>query len=161
MRNWRAAWYERHPEGLVGRLRELARTRPEAAQALITRLEKEGWVGLGEDLRAPRAICPACEGVGKVLTTGAVASGWHTCPTCGGQGLMPYPLTRWQEYCRECWGEGGWWAYHPHQPDDDIWVVCPECEGLGVFTRMGPAAYAEEVGGRVEEDFPPDAPLPF
>ncbi|APD09729.1 hypothetical protein A0O31_01621 [Thermus brockianus] len=163
MRSWRAAWYQANPEGLVGRLRDLARSRPEAARALATRLEREGWGPWWEllgDLQAPRALCPVCEGEGEVLTTGAVASGWHTCPTCGGQGLMPYPLTQWREYCHECWGEGGWWAYHPHRPDDDIWVECPECGGIGVFTRMGPAAYAE-VRGRVEEDFPPDAPLPF
>ena len=160
-RDWRSAWYEKNPEGLVGRLRELARTRPEAAYALARRLEREGWVGIEEDLQAPRSLCPVCEGEGEVLTTGAVASGWHTCPTCGGRGLMPYPLTEWRERCHECWGEGGWWAYHPHQPDDDIWVECPECGGVGVFTRLSPAAYAERVEGRIAEDFPPDEPLPF
>jgi len=43
MRNWRTAWYERHPDGLVGRLRRLLQSRPEAAHALIARLEREGW----------------------------------------------------------------------------------------------------------------------
>ncbi len=66
-RSWRAAWYQANPEGLVGRLRNLARSRPEAARALATRLEREGWGPwweLLDDLRAPRALCPACEGRG-------------------------------------------------------------------------------------------------
>ena len=160
-RDWRSAWYEKNPEGLVGRLRELARTRPEAAYALARRLEREGWVGIEEDLQAPRSLCPVCEGEGEVLIIGAVREGWESCPTCDGAGLMPYPLTEWEERCNECGGEGGWWAYHPHQPDDDIWTTCPECGGLGTFTRLSPAAYAERVEGRIAEDFPPDEPLPF
>ena len=64
-RDWRSAWYERNPEGLVGRLRELARTRPEAAHALIARLEREGWVGLAEDLRAPGPFAPCARARGR------------------------------------------------------------------------------------------------
>ena len=48
----------------------------------------------------------------EVLIIGAVREGWESCPTCGGKGLMPYPLTQWREYCHECWGECGW---HPHE----------------------------------------------
>lgn len=160
-RDWRTAWYQANPEGLVGRLRDLLRSRPEAAQALISRLEAAGWEGLAEDLQAPRSLCPVCKGEGELLAMGAAARGWQDCPTCGGKGLMPYPLTQWQEHCRECWGEGGWWAFHPHRADDDIWVECPECGGLGTFTRLSPAAYAERVEGRIAEDFPPNEPLPF
>lgn len=100
-RDWRAAWYQANPEGLVGRLRDLARSRPEAAHALITRLEKEGWVGLGEDLRAPRALCPVCRGEGVVWTHPMARSWevpqdladewWEDCPECGGEGLVPFP----------------------------------------------------------------------
>lgn len=161
MRDWRFVWYQVNPEGLVGRLRQLMQTRPKAAQTLIARLEAAGWVDLGEDLKTPRALCPVCRGKGEVLTTKAVASGWHTCPTCGGQGLMPFPLTEWEEVCRKCWGEGGWWAYHPHQSDDDIWVECPECGGRGVFTRLSPAVHAAEVEGHIKEDSPSDEPLSF
>ena len=160
-RDWRIAWYERHPEGLVGRLRRLLQSRPEAAHALIARLEREGWVSLAEDLQAPRTLCPVCGGEGEILATGATARGWQDCPTCKGRGLMPYPLTEWEEICEECWGEGGWWAYHPYQPDNDVWMVCTECGGIGVFTRLSPAAYAERIEGRIAEDFPPDEPLPF
>ena len=98
MRNWRAAWYERHPEGLIGRLRELARTSPEAAHALIARLEREGWTGLMEDLQAPRAICPACDGVGVGYARPGMEDlapdirDQEECRRCGGEGLVPFPV---------------------------------------------------------------------
>ncbi len=61
------AWYEANPEGLVGRLRDLARSRPEAARALAARLERGGLgalVGAPGRPEGPRALCPACEGRG-------------------------------------------------------------------------------------------------
>ncbi|UZX16533.1 hypothetical protein KQ693_05750 [Thermus sp. PS18] len=102
-RDWRAAWYEANPEGLVGRLRELARSRPEAAEAIARRLEAMGWGSwweLMEDLQAPRAICPICQGRGMVwahpyaspATTPADLADewWVDCGQCGGEGLVPF-----------------------------------------------------------------------
>ena len=101
MRNWRTAWYERHPDGPVGRLRRLLQSRPEAAHALIARLEREGWTGLMEDLQAPRSLCPVCRGEGVVWTHPMARSWevpqdladewWQDCHECGGEGLVPFP----------------------------------------------------------------------
>lgn len=66
-KSWREEWYRVNPEGLVGRLRDLIQSRPEAVRALAMRLEREGWGPWWEllrDLKAPRALYPACEGRG-------------------------------------------------------------------------------------------------
>ena len=101
MKDWRLACHERNPEGLVGRLRELARTRPEAAYALARRLEREGWGPWWEllgDLKAPRALCPECGGEGLVWTHPLAKpweipayfddEWWRDCSYCGGEGLV-------------------------------------------------------------------------
>lgn len=97
-KNWREEWYRANPEGLVGRLRGLARTRPEVARALAMRLEREGWGPWWQllgDLQAPRVLCPACGGRGVVLTAPWPAWGPPdirpevVCWECGGGGLVP------------------------------------------------------------------------
>lgn len=101
-RDWRTAWYQANPEGLVGRLRRLMQSRPEAARALATRLEREGWGPWWEllgDLQAPRALCPVCRGEGVVWTHPMARSWevpladewWQDCHECGGEGLVPFP----------------------------------------------------------------------
>ena len=107
-RGWRTTWYERHPEGLVGRLRRLLQSRPEAAHALIARLEREGWVGLAEDLQAPRAICPHCDGKGlawahplarpEEVPEDLADEWWRDCGYCGGEGLVPLASLEEEDY---------------------------------------------------------------
>lgn len=131
MRSWRAAWYQANSEGLVGRLRDLARSRPEAARALAMRLEREGWGPWWEllgDLQAPRALCPACRGEGVVWSHPSAKvwqvphelrdEWWEDCPECGGEGLVPFPA-------------------------------------------HGEAEEEEEAGEELLGDFPPEEPLPF
>lgn len=152
-KDWRAAWYERHPEGLVGRLRELVRTRPEAAHALVRRLERAGWGGLGEDLQAPRALCKACDGSGLVWAHPLAKpweappeladEWWRDCPECKGEGLVPFPITEWEEVCPECGGEGEFWVFR-RAPDYDQWEGCEWCGGLGRITRYLPDQTEEE-----------------
>ena len=104
-RDWRTAWYQANPEGLAGRLRRLMQSRPEAARALATRLEREGWGPWWEllgDLQAPRALCPVCRGEGVVWTHPMARSWevpqdladewWQDCHACGGEGLVPFPV---------------------------------------------------------------------
>ncbi len=163
MRDWRAAWYQANPEGLVGRLRNLARSRPEAARALATRLEREGWGPwweLLDDLRAPRALCPACEGRGVALTSPWPS--WATpdirpevdCPNCHGEGLVPYPVEEWTEICPECGGRGGGYDYLDtrYPIDNPPWVDCPFCGGEGRVTKTGYEGSSRDL---------PEEPLPF
>lgn len=102
--NWRVAWYEKNPGGLVGRLRDFLRSNPEAARAMAERLEREGWGPwwvLLEDLKAPRALCKMCEGHGVVwshpmarpweVPKDLADEWWADCPGCGGEGLVPFP----------------------------------------------------------------------
>ena len=118
-RDWRTAWYQANPEGLVGRLRDLLRSNPEAARAMATQLEREGWGHWWEllgDLKAPRALCPACEGRGVVLT--APWPSWAPpdirpeadCSGCGGEGLVPLLADEAEE------GEGLLRDFPPEEP---------------------------------------------
>ena len=130
-RDWRTAWHEANPGGLVSRLRRLMESRPEAARALATRLEREGWGPWWEllgDLQAPRALCPVCDGSGYVWTRPDISplllppevrdEWWEDCPECGGEGLVPFPA-------------------------------------------HGEAEEEEEAGEELLGDFPPEEPLPF